>query len=430
MEFVKREPALRSHGQTPRPFSAPTEGGLDNGVSEEARDSKGVHFRRFQLLIYRFRRLRFPRIHDVLTSFPGHPSLRRSPRLLPIICQWTYIAPELRLFQSDERSESKYGFWGVLARKARSILEDDSVSQQLNDHSKNQFQMLHTSADSQFNQPNLSKGNIRKSENLSSSLNQIGGTIKSALEEGLMIVESRAADIIQETKKIQIRRKSASSRDQIDFAATENLSENLSDQENPLKASRNLANAMAAKAKLHLRELKTVKAELAFAKERCDQLVEENKHLRESREKEDHTQDDDLIRLQLETLLAEKGRLAQENSLYARENRFLREIVEYHNLTMQDVVHLDDGIEDIADDGTIHISLPYSSHSASEVISPAISTPHTPPDSSNSPNSDVQPDSSSPAAAPAPREDANELRSSSSPKSELPHLILKLERAD
>ncbi|PKU85427.1 uncharacterized protein LOC110102178 isoform X1 [Dendrobium catenatum] len=328
---------------------------------------------------------------------------------------------------TDERSESKYGFWGVLARKARSILEDDSVSQQFNDHSKNEFQMLHTSTDSQFNQPNLAKGSIRKSENLSSSLNQIGGTIKSALEEGLMIVESRAADIIQETEKIQIRRKSASSRDQIDFAATENFSENLSDQENSLKASRNLANAMAAKAKLLLRELKTVKAELAFAKERCDQLVEENKHLRESREKGDHTQDDDLIRLQLETLLAEKARLAQENSIYTRENRFLREIVEYHNLTMQDVVHLDDRIEDNADDGAIHISLPYSSHSASEVISPAISCPHAPPDS---PSSVVQPDSSSPAAAPAPREDANEIRSSSSPKSELPLLQLKLERAD
>lgn len=48
-----------------------------------------------------------------------------------------------------------------------------------------------------------------------------------------------------------------------------------------------------------------------------------------------------LIRLQLETLLAEKARLAQENSVYARENHFLREIVEYHQLTMQDVVYLD-----------------------------------------------------------------------------------------
>lgn len=55
------------------------------------------------------------------------------------------------------------------------------------------------------------------------------------------------------------------------------------------------------------------------------------------------------IRLQLETLLAEKGRLAHENSVYARENRFLREIVEYHQLTMQDVVYVDEGIEEVTE---------------------------------------------------------------------------------
>jgi len=48
------------------------------------------------------------------------------------------------------------------------------------------------------------------------------------------------------------------------------------------------------------------------------------------------------IRQQLETLLAEKARLAHENTVYARENWFLREIVEYHQLNMQDVVNLDD----------------------------------------------------------------------------------------
>lgn len=53
------------------------------------------------------------------------------------------------------------------------------------------------------------------------------------------------------------------------------------------------------------------------------------------------------VRLQLETLLAEKAQLAQENSVYARENRILREIVEYHQLTMQDVVHLDEGSEEV-----------------------------------------------------------------------------------
>lgn len=47
--------------------------------------------------------------------------------------------------------------------------------------------------------------------------------------------------------------------------------------------------------------------------------------------------------------MAEKARLAHENSIYARENRFLREIVEYHQLTMQDVVYLDEGIEEVTE---------------------------------------------------------------------------------
>lgn len=55
------------------------------------------------------------------------------------------------------------------------------------------------------------------------------------------------------------------------------------------------------------------------------------------------------IRHQLETLLAEKARLANENETYSRENRFLREIVEYHQLTMQDVVYLDEGMEEVTE---------------------------------------------------------------------------------
>jgi hypothetical protein len=48
------------------------------------------------------------------------------------------------------------------------------------------------------------------------------------------------------------------------------------------------------------------------------------------------------IRMQLEALLAEKSRLAQENSMYARENRFLREIVDFHQFTGHDVVSFRD----------------------------------------------------------------------------------------
>lgn len=47
--------------------------------------------------------------------------------------------------------------------------------------------------------------------------------------------------------------------------------------------------------------------------------------------------------------MAEKSRLANENSTYARENRFLREIVEYHQLTMQDVVYFDEGNEQVSE---------------------------------------------------------------------------------
>uniref|UniRef100_M1CNF6 Uncharacterized protein n=1 Tax=Solanum tuberosum TaxID=4113 RepID=M1CNF6_SOLTU len=65
--------------------------------------------------------------------------------------------------------------------------------------------------------------------------------------------------------------------------------------EDQLKASRDVAMATAAKAKLLLRELKTVKADLAFAKQRSSQLEEENKMLREAREKGDNPADDDMV---------------------------------------------------------------------------------------------------------------------------------------
>ena len=53
--------------------------------------------------------------------------------------------------------------------------------------------------------------------------------------------------------------------------------------------------AMAAKIKLLLRDLKTVKADLAFAKEQCAQLEEENRHLQENRERGRSPEDDDLV---------------------------------------------------------------------------------------------------------------------------------------
>lgn len=53
--------------------------------------------------------------------------------------------------------------------------------------------------------------------------------------------------------------------------------------------------ATAAKAKLLLRELKTTKEDLAFSRQRCAQLEEENKMLREAYDKGDHPADDDMV---------------------------------------------------------------------------------------------------------------------------------------
>ncbi|KAF5737312.1 hypothetical protein HS088_TW13G00191 [Tripterygium wilfordii] len=295
------------------------------------------------------------------------------------------------------------GFWGVLAHKAKAILEDDIGSQQFENPSRSRFQMPDDSSGGKFQQPyQQSSDNLRKMDNptfrkgldkLTSSLNQIGDTFEKAFEEGRTIVENKTADIIQETRKLQMRRKGnspeAHNRDIGISTSWQPLVPpaqplNQANHDIQLKASRDVAMATAAKAKLLLRELKTVKADLAFAKARCSQLEEENKILRENREKGSNAADDDLIRLQLETLLAEKARLAHENSIFARENRFLREIVEYHQLTMQDVVYLDEGNEEVTEVYPIAKMLSVSppsptspdSHSGSPTV--PISPPDTP----------------------------------------------------
>ncbi|KAK6943332.1 hypothetical protein RJ641_024434 [Dillenia turbinata] len=288
-------------------------------------------------------------------------------------------------------NDSKYGFWGVLARKAKAILEDENVSQQFETSGRTRMQTLDSSTGDQFYQPYRPQESNRRMDNprlqkgldaITSKLNYIGDTLGNAFEEGRTIVENKTADIIQETRKLQIRRKGSNS-DTLNVAPSmhspwqqpvlqSTQGQPKTNHETQLKASRDVAMATAAKAKLLLRELKTVKADLAFAKARCTQLEEENKILRESCEKGDNPADDDLIRLQLETLLAEKARLTHENSLYARENRFLREIVEYHQLTMQDVVYIDEGMEEVQE------VYPFSIPEVSKMLSESPSSPSSP----------------------------------------------------
>ncbi|CAA3002053.1 Hypothetical predicted protein [Olea europaea subsp. europaea] len=104
-----------------------------------------------------------------------------------------------------------------------------------------------------------------------------------------------------------------------------------------LKKAKNLAISMATKVAGFARELKSIKSDLRFTQERCCLLEEENRKLRDGFGKGIQPEEDDLVRLQLEALLAEKSRLANENANLKRENQCLNQLLEYHQLTSQDL---------------------------------------------------------------------------------------------
>nr|CAB3464910.1 unnamed protein product [Digitaria exilis] len=232
----------------------------------------------------------------------------------------------------SKKDDARHGLWSLVAQKAKVMLDENGTPRTQPSESRWSYDRVRSS-ESPTSRKGSSDGKL-----------DIGGKIKNVLEqEGLAAADNTtpgAGSNAVVAQKLQIRRKACS----MDFRSanlvTSDMSPRLSDDvESPqIKASRDVANAMAAKVKLLQRELKTLKADLAFSKERCAQLEEENRQLRDGNQ----DADEDMIRQQLETLLAEKARLANENTLYARENRFLREIVEYHQLNMQDVVNLDE----------------------------------------------------------------------------------------
>ncbi|EOA21020.1 hypothetical protein CARUB_v10001354mg [Capsella rubella] len=104
-----------------------------------------------------------------------------------------------------------------------------------------------------------------------------------------------------------------------------------------MKKAKNIAISMAAKANSLARELKSIKSDLSFIQERCGLLEEENKRLRDGFVKGARPEEDDLVRLQLEVLLTEKARLANENANLIRENQCLHQMVEYHQITSQEL---------------------------------------------------------------------------------------------
>ncbi|CAL5193645.1 unnamed protein product [Lathyrus oleraceus] len=104
-----------------------------------------------------------------------------------------------------------------------------------------------------------------------------------------------------------------------------------------IKKAKNLAVSMASKASSLARELKGLKSDLCFMQERCGLLEEENRRLRDGFAKGVRPEEDDLVRLQLEALLGEKARLANENANLMRENQCLHQLVEYHQHTSEDL---------------------------------------------------------------------------------------------
>ncbi|KAJ1413032.1 hypothetical protein SESBI_19962 [Sesbania bispinosa] len=81
---------------------------------------------------------------------------------------------------------------------------------------------------------------------------------------------------------------------------------------------------MATKAASLARELKSIKSYLCFMQERCGLLEKENGRLRDGFAKGVRPEEDDLVRLQLEALLVEKSKLANENVNLVRENQCLQ----------------------------------------------------------------------------------------------------------
>ncbi|KAF5785071.1 hypothetical protein HanXRQr2_Chr10g0424271 [Helianthus annuus] len=113
-----------------------------------------------------------------------------------------------------------------------------------------------------------------------------------------------------------------------------------------LNRAKNIAVSMAKRAGFLAREMKSMKSDLCFMQERCSILEEENRRLRDGFVKGVPPEEDDLVRLQLEALLAEKSRLANDNANLTRENQCLRQLVEYHQLTSRQEDDEEDPMED------------------------------------------------------------------------------------
>ncbi|KAG2697109.1 hypothetical protein I3760_07G090700 [Carya illinoinensis] len=167
-------------------------------------------------------------------------------------------------------------------------------------------------------------------------------TLTEIFQSNLNKSDGKEDDSEKEQKETELKKglkrkfdQSHASEDKEDESQKANDEQTLKDGK--LNRAKNLAVSMATKAASLARELKSIKSDLCFMQERCALLEEENRRLRDAFAKGIRPEEDDLVRLQLEALLAEKSRLANENANLVRENQCLHQLVEYHQITSQDL---------------------------------------------------------------------------------------------
>ncbi|OMO77709.1 hypothetical protein CCACVL1_14865 [Corchorus capsularis] len=200
---------------------------------------------------------------------------------------------------------------------------------------------------------------LRGFDSISQTLSQLSNNLENALQgtrelakpptltdifhSNLKNSEAKEEDpkqnIKEEDNKIGVKRKfdSSESSDDNKGDVSQKDNEKSPKEKKMMKKAKNLAISMATKAASLARELKSIKSDLSFMQERCALLEEENRRLRDGFGKGIRPEEDDLVRLQLEALLAEKSRLANENANLVRENQCLHQLVEYHQMTSQDL---------------------------------------------------------------------------------------------
>ncbi|XP_022963489.1 uncharacterized protein LOC111463807 isoform X2 [Cucurbita moschata] len=243
-------------------------------------------------------------------------------------------SPPLSSPDSDQR------FWSSLLGRVDSLLEQrNAKSSNLNTNKSDRAKRL--KEDSLLL--------MRGFDSVGYTLSQLSNNLDNALQGAKDLVQAPTlTEIFQSNLKNSevehelVELKQATKRKYDDTHCSEDSEVNLEkeNRQNPtdnLKKAKHLAVAMATKTSSLARELKSLKSNICFMQERCAILDEENRRLRNGVSTGVKPEEDDLVRLQMEALLAEKSRLANENANLTRENQCLYQLAEYHQLTSQDL---------------------------------------------------------------------------------------------